>query len=85
MTRIAAALCVALLAAPASAQAPQERSVRALLQQARAQAGQGNVRGALESLTAARTLAPSSEEVLSAFAQVALRARLPLPAILSRR
>jgi tetratricopeptide (TPR) repeat protein len=41
----------------------------------------GDRSGALESLGRARALAPNSEEVLSAFAQVALAARMLVPAI----
>jgi tetratricopeptide (TPR) repeat protein len=62
------------------AQTPQT-SVVALLQLARRQVAEADPAGALDSLRRARTLAPNSEEVLSAFAQVALRAQLPLPAI----
>jgi tetratricopeptide (TPR) repeat protein len=56
------------------------RSVAALLQLARLQSGDGEAAGALDSLQKARVLAPNSEEVLSALAQVALAARLPGPA-----
>ncbi len=56
-------------------------SVRALLQLARLQSGDGDAAGALDSLREARELAPSSEDVLSAFAQVSLAARMPFPAI----
>ena len=56
-------------------------SVRDLLQTARGQMQSGDRSGALESLRRARVLAPNSEEVLSAFAQVALAARLLVPAI----
>jgi tetratricopeptide (TPR) repeat protein len=55
-------------------------SVVALLQLARLQSGDGDASGALESLQAARTLAPNSEDVLSAYAQLALAAQLPVPA-----
>jgi len=55
-------------------------SVAALMQLARLQSGAGDAAAALESLQTARTLAPNSEEVLSAFAQVALAARRPVPA-----
>ena len=44
------------------------------------QSGDGDAPGALDSLQKARALAPNSEEVLSALAQVALAARLPAPA-----
>ena len=56
------------------------RSVAALLQLARVQSGDGEAAGALDSLQKARALAPNSEEVLSALGQVALAARLPVPA-----
>ena len=56
-------------------------SVRELLQTARGQMQRGDRSGALESLGRARVLAPNSEEVLSAFAQVALAARMLAPAI----
>ena len=55
-------------------------SVTALLQLARLQSGDGDAAGALDSLQKARLLAPNSEEVLSAIAQLALAARLPVPA-----
>src|SRR5207247_978790 len=56
-------------------------SVRDLLQTARRQSERGDAAGALESLQRARTLAPNSEEVLSAFAQMSLAARMLVPAI----
>lgn len=56
-------------------------SARELLQTARRQVQSGDPTGALESLRTARALAPNSEEVLSALAQVALAARVPLVAI----
>jgi tetratricopeptide (TPR) repeat protein len=56
------------------------QSVAALLQLARLQSGDGEAAGALDSLQKARALAPSSEEVLSALGQVALAARLAVPA-----
>jgi len=56
------------------------QSVAALLQLARLQSADGDGQGSMTSLLAARTLAPNSEEVLSALAQVALSARLPVPA-----
>jgi len=58
-------------------------SVRDLLQTARKEASAGNAAAALESLRKARALAPNSEEVLSAYAQLTLGARLLLPAILT--
>jgi tetratricopeptide (TPR) repeat protein len=60
---------------------PRAASVRQLLQQARAEASAGNRAGALNTLRQARLLAPNSEEILSAIAQVALAARAPLPAV----
>ena len=56
------------------------QSVSALLQLARLRSGERDAAGALETLQRARTLAPNSEEVLSAIAQLALAARLPVPA-----
>jgi tetratricopeptide (TPR) repeat protein len=58
-------------------------SVQALLQLARLQSGRRDAAGALESLTKARALAPNSEDVLSASAQVSLAIRAPVPAILA--
>jgi len=58
-------------------------SVRALLQLARLQSTQGDLPGALDTVRAARRLAPNSEEVLLAYGQVSLAARLPVPAILA--
>jgi len=58
-------------------------SVRALLQLARLQVTQGDVPGALDTVRAARRLAPNAEEVLLAYAQVSLAARLPVPAVLA--
>jgi tetratricopeptide (TPR) repeat protein len=63
--------------------AERYKSVQALLQLARLQSGQGDAPGALESLNRARALAPNSEDVLSASAQVALAVRAPLPAIMA--
>jgi tetratricopeptide (TPR) repeat protein len=59
------------------------RSVQALLQLARLQSGEGDAAGALETLRRARGIAPNAEDVLSAFAQVSLAARMPVPAILT--
>jgi tetratricopeptide (TPR) repeat protein len=56
-------------------------SVQALLQLARIQSGNGDAAGALASLNRARTLAPNSEDVLIALAQVSLAAKNPMPAI----
>jgi tetratricopeptide (TPR) repeat protein len=59
------------------------QSVQALLQLSRLQSGDGDAAGALESLRKARTLAPNAEDVLSAFAQVSLAARMPVAAIVT--
>jgi tetratricopeptide (TPR) repeat protein len=56
------------------------QSVAALLQLARLQTSDGDSPGAMTSLVSARAIAPNSEEVLSALAQVALASRLPVPA-----
>jgi tetratricopeptide (TPR) repeat protein len=66
-----------------AAAAEQHQSVRALLQLARIQAGDGNRAGALESLRKAATIAPNSEDVLSALAQVSLAGRMLLPAVIT--
>jgi tetratricopeptide (TPR) repeat protein len=58
-------------------------SVQALLQLSRLQSGDGDAAGALESLQKARALAPNSEDVLSAFAQMSLAAGAPIPAIVA--
>jgi tetratricopeptide (TPR) repeat protein len=58
-------------------------SVRALMQLARLQSEDGDAAGALETLGRARALAPNTEEVLSAIAQVSLAARRPVTAILA--
>ena len=55
------------------------RSVQALLLLSRVQSEDGDAAGALESLRKARRLAPNSEEVLSAFAQMSLAAGAPVP------
>lgn len=69
----------ALLAAAAE----RFTSVKALLQLARLQSGDGDAAGALATLNRARALAPNTEEVLSAIAQVALAARAPVQGILA--
>lgn len=56
-------------------------SVEALLKGASLQAADGDARGAMASLGRARELAPNSEEVLSAYAQLALATRALLPAV----
>ena len=58
-------------------------SVRALMQLARLQSEDGQAPAALETLDRARALAPNTEEVLSAIAQVSLVARSPVRAILA--
>lgn len=63
--------------------AADRKSVEALLQLARLQSGRGDAAGAIASLATARSLAPNSEDVLSASAQVSLAVRAPVPAILS--
>ncbi|HSL20763.1 MAG TPA: tetratricopeptide repeat protein [Vicinamibacterales bacterium] len=63
--------------------ADRDQSVQALLQLARIQSGDGDAQGAIESLRRARALAPNSEEVLSALAQVSLATRALVPAILT--
>lgn len=57
------------------------QSVEALLKSASLQSAGGDARGAMASLGRARELAPNSEEVLSAFAQLALATRALLPAV----
>lgn len=61
----------------------QRGSVRALMQLARIQSEGGDAPGALASLGKARALAPNSEDVLSAYAQVALASRALMPAIVA--
>jgi tetratricopeptide (TPR) repeat protein len=58
-------------------------SVQALLQLARLQSSRRDPAAAVESLARARALAPNSEEVLSASAQLSLALRAPVPAILA--
>jgi tetratricopeptide (TPR) repeat protein len=58
-------------------------SVKALMQLARLQAEQQDAPGALASLRRAREIAPNSEEVLSALAQLSLGAHVPVQAILA--
>lgn len=60
--------------------AERYRSVQALLLLSRVQSEDGDAAGALASLRKARELAPNSEEVLSAFAQMSLAAGAPVPA-----
>ena len=58
-------------------------SVRALLALARVRSRLGDSSAALDALERARTLAPSSEEVLSSFGRASLAARAPTPALLA--
>lgn len=66
-------------AKPPSAANPQ--SVRALVELARRQSERNELRGALETLRQARSLAPNSEEVLYAYAEASLAGQTPLVAI----
>jgi tetratricopeptide (TPR) repeat protein len=61
--------------------AQRYKSVQALMELARLQTRQKDAPGALSTLAEARDLAPNSEAVLSAFAQVALSMRAPMPAL----
>ena len=86
LERAAAALAAgrrADAAAEFRAVAEKYGSVNALLQLARIQAGDGDAAGALATLERAQTLAPNAEEVLASIAQVSLRMRLVVPAILA--
>jgi tetratricopeptide (TPR) repeat protein len=78
MTRVALVLLVTLACGTAAAQTP---SVAELLQVARRQSAAGTPAAALETLRAARTLAPNAEEVLSAYAQMAIASRAPMAAV----
>lgn len=77
MTRLAPLVLLLAFAPPLAAQ----DSARGLFELARKQAGAGQTTEALETLRKARTLAPNSEEVLSAYARTSLAARLPVQAI----
>ncbi len=61
--------------------AQRYKSVQALMELARLQTRQKDTAGALSTLEKARDLAPNSEAVLNAFAQVALSVRAPVPAL----
>ena len=63
------------------AAAERHQSVRAYLELARMKVGGGDAVGAMETLSKARAVAPNSEEVLSAFARLALATKTPLPAV----
>jgi tetratricopeptide (TPR) repeat protein len=56
-------------------------SVQALMELARLQTRQKDLAGALAALERARALAPNSEDVLNAFAQVSLSMKAPVPAL----
>lgn len=64
-----------------AAAADKHGSVQALLHLARIRSGDGDADGAIDALGRARTLAPNSEEVLAAFAQVSLATRRLIPAL----
>ena len=66
-----------------AAAAERYTSVLALMQLARLQSGDGEASAALATLDRAHALAPDTEEVLSAIAQVSLAARAPVRAILA--
>ncbi len=59
------------------------QSVQAYLELARLQLTAGDSSAALDSLSKARGIAPNSEDVLSAYAQLALSMKQPLPAVLT--
>jgi tetratricopeptide (TPR) repeat protein len=63
--------------------AERHQSTQAFLELARLQVRAGDAASALASLSKARELAPNSEDVLAAFAQVALAAKRPMPAVLA--
>ena len=63
--------------------AERHQSVQAYLELARLQSRTGDAASALTTLNKARDLAPNSEDVLSAIAQVALAAKRPMPAVLT--
>jgi tetratricopeptide (TPR) repeat protein len=63
--------------------AERYQSVQALVELARLQSRSGDVTAAVESMSKARTIAPNSEEVLSAYAQLSLAAKAPLPAVVT--
>jgi tetratricopeptide (TPR) repeat protein len=76
-----AAFVVVATLACGTAAAQQTPSVRELLQAARRQSADGAPAAALETLRAARGLAPNAEEVLSAYAQMAIASRAPVDAV----
>ncbi|MET0212792.1 MAG: tetratricopeptide repeat protein [Vicinamibacterales bacterium] len=63
--------------------ADRYQSVRAYLELARLQSRSKETAAALATLTKAREFAPNSEDVLSAYAQLALASKQPMPAVLT--
>jgi tetratricopeptide (TPR) repeat protein len=63
--------------------AERYHSVQAWLELARLQSRAGDPTAALDSLSKARTIAPNAEDVLSAYAQLSLASKMPLPAVLT--
>jgi tetratricopeptide (TPR) repeat protein len=63
--------------------AERYQSVQAYLDLARLQSRTRQTQAALDSLVKARALAPNSEDVLSAYAQLALAAKMPVPAVIT--
>jgi tetratricopeptide (TPR) repeat protein len=63
--------------------ADRYQSVRAYLELARLQARGKEISAAMASLAKAREIAPNSEDVLSAYAQLALASKQPMPAVLA--
>jgi tetratricopeptide (TPR) repeat protein len=59
------------------------QSVRAYLELARLQTRAKETSAAMATLTKAREIAPNSEDVLSAYAQLALASKQPMPAVLT--
>ncbi len=57
------------------------QSVQALMELARLQSRQKETSGALSTLRRALAIAPNSEDVMNAFAQVSLAARAPVPSL----
>ena len=63
--------------------ADRYQSVHAYLEMARVQSRTKQAAAALDSLLKARALAPNSEDVLSAYAQLSLAVKQPMPAVLA--
>jgi tetratricopeptide (TPR) repeat protein len=61
----------------------KQHSVRALMLLARVYAEEGNANGAAAALRAAIAIAPNSEEVLAAFAELSLTVHAPVQAVLT--